>query len=102
MKNLAEDILYRRRFAKDKANNERRAVLQMPKRSRVAQLLVDHDFRIVLYKGKEVLAERTYKNAFKLGWPEGLVLKDPIVVRKATEEDIRKHPYFGAIYAQIL
>ena len=98
MKNLAEDILYRRKFAKDKANKERRAVLQMPKRSRVAQLLVDHDFRIVVYKGKEVLAERTYKTAFKLGWPEGLVLKDPIVVRKATEEDIRKHHYFGAIY----
>lgn len=99
MTNLADDILYRRRFAKDKANNERRAVLQIPKRSRIAQLLVDHDFRIVMYKGKEVLAERTYKNAFKLGWPEGTVLKEPLVVRKATEEDIRKHPYFGAIYA---
>ncbi len=98
MKNLAEDILDRLKFTKDKANNERRAILQTPKRSRVAQLLVDHDFCVVAYRGKEVLAERTYKTAFKIGWPEGTVLKDPIVVRKATEEDIRKHPYFGAIY----
>ncbi len=95
---LAEDILYRRKFAKDKAKNERIAIRQAPKRSCIAQLLVDHYFCIVSHKGEEVLAERTHKTAFKIGWPEGIVLKNPLVVRKATEEDIRKHIYFGAMY----
>lgn len=98
MSNLAQDILYRMRFAKDKAQHERRAVIQTPKRSRIAQLLVDRHFCIIVYKGKEVLAENTYKTAYKIGWPEGTVVKDPVIIRRATEDDLRKHPYFGAIY----
>ena len=95
---LVTDAISRLKFAKDKVCNERRGVIQTPKRSRIAQLLVDHHFSIVIYRGEERLAERTYKSAYKLGWPEGIVLKDPEVVRRATEQDIRNHPYFGAIY----